>query len=57
MATFAPGAAAPAMQCDDVVAGAPLRSGAVSESTLAAGALAQETAHGVDNRAVHVWRP
>ncbi len=57
MATFAPGAAAPAMQSDDVVAGAPLRSGAVSESTLAAGALAQETAHGVDNRAVHVWRP
>jgi hypothetical protein len=38
-------------------AGAALRFGVVSESTLAAGAAAQETELGVDNWSVHVWRP
>lgn len=45
-------------RCPDfTAAGAPLRFGVVSESALAVGAPAQETEHGVDNWAVHVWRP
>lgn len=45
-------------RCPDFTAdGLPLRFGVVSESTLAAGTPAQETEHGIDNWAVHVWRP
>jgi hypothetical protein len=45
-------------RCPDFsAAGAPLRFGVVSEGALAVGAPAQDTEHGVDNWAVHVWRP
>lgn len=45
-------------RCPDFTpAGAPLRFGVVSESALAAGAPAQDTEHGIDNWAVHIWRP